>query len=145
MKFKLQSVLKLKENVEQVKKRELGLATIQRQGLETHREKLTEQKKSMLNETKNSQSELINIMDIKELRNYSAYIDSCIQKVSSDIVQAEHTIIEKKSELAEAMKQRQMMEKLKQIKAEQFEQEERQKENSLLDEMISYKYAVRIQ
>lgn len=143
MKFKLESVLKLRENIEQVKKRELGIATGNRQLLESKKENLVNKKISVQDETRQSASKDLDVQNLKELRLYATHIDGQIQGVNLDIVKANQVVKEKKLELAEAMKQRKMVEKLKEIKREQLYEEEKKQEINLLDEIVSYKYTTK--
>lgn len=143
MKFKLESVLKLRENIEQVKKRELGIATGNKQQLENKKENLVNKKTSIQGEARQGASKNLDVQHLKELRLYATYIDGQIQGVNLDIVKANQVVEEKKLEVAEAMKQRKMIEKLKEIKRQQLYEEEKRQEINLLDEIVSYKYTTK--
>lgn len=143
MKFKLESVLKLRENIEKVKKRELGIATGNKQLLDDKKESLVSKKKNALNEARQQTSKHLDVQSLKQLRNYSVYIDEQIQSVNLDLVQAKRVVEQKKTEVAEAMKQRKMIEKLKEIKRQELYEEEKQQEINLLDEIVSYKYTTK--
>lgn len=145
MKFKLEPVLSLRENVEQVKKKELGIASTRKQELEGYKEQLITQKDSVFELSRANMSHKIDAGVLKHLRDYAGHIQTAIQKVDGDIVQAESVVIQKKKELAEAMKQRKILEKLKELKKEQYEKEQIEKQALLLDELVSYKYAAKIQ
>lgn len=143
MKFKLESVLKFRENIEQVKKRELGIATRNKQILNTKKVDLANKKMSVVDEARQQSLKRVDIQSLKQLGTYVTYIDKQIDQVNLDIVKASQVVEEKKVELAEAMKQRKMIEKLKEIKRQQLYEEEKQQEISLLDEIVSYKYTTK--
>lgn len=143
MKFKLEPVLKLRESIEKVKKRELGVATSYKQGLDNKKNILLSHKAAAITEVREQIVQSLEVERLKQLRIYSNYIDGQIQKINTEIVKASEIVEEKKIEVAEAMKQRKMIEKLKEIKIQEIYEEQIRQEASLLDEIVSYKYTTK--
>lgn len=139
-KFELQPVLALKEKLEDNKKRELGLAN-------TKHEKLIDEKSSLMSLHNEAYGEIrkqygtqLNMNDLKQLNYYTSRLNKQIETKEIEIVQAEQEVHKKRNELLEAVKQRKILENLREIKLEQFKGEEVKAENQIVDEIVSYKY-----
>lgn len=143
MKFKLQSILDLRENMEKVKQRELGTTLIERQDLERQRMSLYISKDELSELTRQHMTYKVNIYELQQARKYSKCIEEQIQKKTTEITQKEQQIEKKKKELSEAVKQRKIIENLKEIKREEYLEEEKKHANNLIDELISYKYTAK--
>ena len=139
-KFKLQSYLGVKEKIEDQKKLEYGKAL----------KKLDEERQIKIElENKKAESVLVfrkSIQDgIKplELRNFNYYIDFLKEQIKQQIILieiAEKEAEKKRLELVEAMKQRKMLETLKENDKEAYNKQEMQKEQKIVDEIVSYQY-----
>jgi flagellar FliJ protein len=139
-KFELNSVLSLKEKVEDAKKRELGMANTYKEQLETQKNILVDEHKSIHQDIKKSSSEIINIKALKALNRYSSHIIKQIKRAEEDIDSAEKVVDIKRQELLDAMKERKILDNLKEIKLEQYRDESKKLEQLLVDEVISYQY-----
>lgn len=143
MKFKLEPVFKLRESVEKAKKRELGIAISYKHGLDNKKNILLSHKVAAITELRQQIIQSLEVERLKQLRIYSNYINGQLQKINTEIVKASEIIEEKKIEVAEAMKQKKVIEKLKEIKIQEIYEEQIRQEASLLDEIISYKYTTK--
>lgn len=140
-KFELNSVLSLKEKVEDNKKRELNVANTQKENLEQQKHFLNAQHQNICEGIKKNTTEDFNLQVIQTLNRYSIHIKKQLQKTELDLVQSEKIVNQKRSELLQAVKERKILENLKEIKRESYLIESKKVEQVLVDEMVSYKYA----
>lgn len=138
--FELQPVLALKEKLEDNKKRELGLANTKQEKLVREKNTLISLHNEAYDEIRKQYTEGINVSDLKQFNYYTAHLNKQIEKKELEIVKATKEVQEKRNELLEAVKQRKILENLKEIKFEQFKDEEIKAENQIVDEIVSYKY-----
>ncbi len=139
-KFELSSVLSLKEKIEDTKKRELGIATKKKEELEQEKSNLIGQKHALHDEIKRSSAKEVDINAVKSLNCYTSYINKQIIQTEGHIVKVQKVVDKKREELLEAMKERKILDNLKELKLEQYTQEARKIEQILVDEVVSYKY-----
>lgn len=139
-KFELQPVLALKEKLEDNKKRELGLANTKHEQLVDERSTLMTLHNEAYNEIRQQCDGGLNISNLKQFNYYTARLNKQIEKKELEIVKAKRIVSEKRNELLEAVKQRKILENLKEIKLEQFKGEEVKAQNQIVDEIVSYKY-----
>ncbi|MDF2612689.1 MAG: fliJ [Clostridia bacterium] len=139
-KFELNSVLSLKEKIEDVKKRELGIANTYKEELELQKEALVNEHDGIYVDIKKSSCAEVDIHAIKVLSRYSSYINKQIKDAEVHIVKAQKVVDIKREELLQAMKERKILDNLKEIKLEQHMEESKRLEQVLIDEIISYKY-----
>lgn len=139
-KFELQPVLALKEKLEDNKKRELGLANTKHEQLVDEKSILAALHNEAYNEIRRQCDGGLNISSLKQFNYYTARLNKQIEKKELEIVKAKKEVNEKRDELLEAVKQRKILENLKEIRFEQFKDEEVRAENQIVDEIVSYKY-----
>lgn len=139
-KFELQPVLALKEKLEDHKKRELGIANTKQEKLVNEKALLMSLHDGAYDEIRKQNAEKIDVNTLKQFNYYTAHLNKVIEKKDLEIVKATQEVHEKRNELLEAVKQRKILENLKEIKFEQFRDEELKAENQIVDEIVSYKY-----
>lgn len=140
-KFSLESVLSLKKNTEEMKKRELGLLNIEKEKLHKKKQQLEYQKVQLLHEMREHS---INRLEVEALKNYNTYypiIKKQEDQIIKEIAVMDQCIQEKKDELHEALKNRKILENLKAIQLEEYRQEEKRQEQQVVDEIVTYKYS----
>ncbi len=138
--FKFQSILDLKQRIEDQKKSKYGEAN---EELKNQTDKL-----NVLIEERDYQFELMrekgkNGLTPKELIVYNNYMDRLKRsiEIQTVVVERAKAAVEKaRLELVEAAKQRKMFETLKEKKLEEYWEEYYKKEQAQLDEVVSYKY-----
>jgi flagellar FliJ protein len=138
--FKFQSILDLKQRIEDQKKSKYGEAN---EELKNQKDKL-----NVLIEERDYQFELMrekgkNGLTPKELIVYNNYMDRLKRsiEIQTVVVERAKAAVEKaRLELVEAAKQRKMFETLKEKKLEEYWEEYYKKEQAQLDEVVSYKY-----
>lgn len=141
-KYKLEPILNLKEKMEDNKKRELGLANQLYESAKTEKAKLVEARNKAYEEAKIQNSNRVNIEHLKQLNQYLNYMKQEIHHKEQEIIKSAIKVDEKRSELIEAVKERKILENLKEIKLEEYKEEETRKENNIIDEIVTYKYGL---
>lgn len=138
--FNMQGLLNIKEKLEEQSKTEYGKAL----------NKLEEEKNILLN-LKNKKNE--NILSfrqsinegvrpdyIKNINQFISLIDKKIENQMLNINKAEEIVEEKRVALLNAMKERKVLEALKEKEKENYFREELKNEQKIIDEIVSYKY-----
>ena len=138
--FNLQGLLNIKEKLEEQSKTEYGKALTR-----------LEQEKSILLNLKNKKQE--NILSFREsinkgvkpnyidnINKYISFIDKKIEEQMENINKAKEIVEEKRLALLEAMKERKVLETLKEKEKENYFKEELKNEQKIIDEIVSYKY-----
>ena len=138
--FELQPVLALKEKLEDNKKRELGLANTKHEKLIYEKDALNSLHDKAYDEIRSQCNTSININSLRQFNHYTAHLHHQMKQKDIEIVKAAKEVEEKRNELLEAVKQRKILDNLKEIKFEQFRDEEVKAENQIVDEIVSYKY-----
>lgn len=138
--FKFQSILDLKQRIEDQKKSKYGEAN---EELKNQKDKL-----NVLIEERDYQFDLMREkgkegVTPKELIVYNNYMDRLKRsiEIQTVVVEKAKVAVEKaRQELVEASKQRKMFETLKEKKLEEYWEDYYKKEQAQLDEVVSYKY-----
>ncbi len=142
-KFRLQSLLNVKEKFEQQAKIVFGEETAK---LEAEKSKLVDlynNKEDVLQKQRESFTGTINIHSFNEYRNYSMKLDKMIIE-QIEAVQKQHIKTEEaKKKLADIMKERKTLEKLKEKEVEIFKKEMQLAEDKQVDELVTYKFGTR--
>lgn len=138
--FNMQGLLNIKEKLEEQSKTEYGKALTR-----------LEQEKSILLNLKNKKQQ--NILSFREsinkgvkpnyidnINKYISFIDKKIEAQIQNINKAKEIVEEKRLALLEAMKERKVLEALKEKEKENYFKEELKNEQKIIDEIVSYKY-----
>ncbi len=139
-KYKLEPILSLKEKMEDNKKRELGLANQSYEKAKAEKAKLVETRNKAYEEAKIQNNNKVNIEHLKQLNQYLNYMKREIHLKEQEVIKAAIKVDEKRSELIEAVKERKILENLKELKLEEYKEEESKKENNIIDEIVTYKF-----
>ena len=139
-KFKLASVLSLKEKVEESKKRELGVATLYKERLLHEKLQLIKKKEEALQGVKSHNSQFVDLQSMRAFNTYYTYIEHAIETKNKEVQVAQKKIEEKREALLDAVKERKILDNLKEIQNEVFMEEEKREEQRILDDIVTYKY-----
>lgn len=138
--FKLQSFLSVKEKIEEQRKLEYGKALKKLDEAQEIKNELLKRKEKAVSEFKESLNMRINP---EKLQRYNLYIDH----IKNKIIEQEKVIFslkaaaeKKRSELVEAMKERKMLDTLKEKAKVEYNIELIKKEQKVTDEIVSYQY-----
>lgn len=138
--FRLESYLSVKEKMEEQRKLEYGKSLAKLEEERKIKESLIDEKNNNVVSFKNS---ILKGVNPSTLDNYNKYIDLIKKKIESQnvaIKKAEDAAEEKRVQLVEAMKERKMLETLKEKDKEAYLKEVLQKEQKVTDEIVSYQY-----
>ena len=139
-KFSLEPVLSLREKIEDNKKRELGEATQYREKVYEDKLQLEQIKEDALNLTRKQSRESVNVLELRTLNQYNSYMVKAVQNKEYELNKAKQVVDEKREALLEAVKDRKILDNLKAIHKESFEEEEKRAEQRILDDMVTYRF-----
>ncbi|MDR1665385.1 MAG: flagellar export protein FliJ [Clostridiales bacterium] len=141
--FRLQPLLGVKEQIESQKEIEYGQALRRLEEERQAKRKLVAQKEEQIVSFRKSLDEDINPADIRRYNNMIERLKQRIMEQDIRIDAAEAYAEKKRLELVEAMKQRKMLDSIKEHRYEDYLQEEKLEDQKLVDQLVSYTYAER--
>ena len=139
--YSLNSVLGIKEKLEDQKRLEYGQAVSK---LEEEKEKkrvLLSKKAANISLFKKKLKEHIAPNEIRNINHYTELLKRNITEQDSIIAKATEFMEQKRAELADAMKERKKYEKLKEKRFEEYLIEEKKEEQRIIDGVVSYKHS----
>lgn len=137
--FRLQPVLNLRLQTEDNLKNELGKAL---QLLELEKKKLW-QLENELNELVdefNKKTKKTTVRKLIEVKEYLSLLDSKIKKQKENVNSAMLNVDKIREELLKAVKERKILEKLRERKYEEYQLEQKKLEQKTNDEIVSYNH-----
>lgn len=141
--FKLEKVLNYKEIVENEKKNKFAQIKQRLYKEEALLDDYYKEKKSII-EKRNAFNKKIKV---GELFLYNLYIDTINKKIEKQkliVLNIMKELDQAKNEMVNAVKDKKILEKLKENKYEEFIYEQGKEEEKLIDNLVSYKTATRI-
>ena len=137
--FKLQSVLNLRKQKEDNIKNELGIA-IQR--LEQEKRSLSELENTLDATVRefNEKTRKTTVHELIEYNEYLSLLNSRIKSQKDNVNNAAQYVDKVREELVKAVKDRKILEKLKERHYEEFLLEQKKLEQKTNDEIVSYNY-----
>ena len=143
-KYNLQSILKLREKIEDTKKRELGIANKNYENQLIKQTKLSETREGICGNIKDMSNIGIdiNIDYIKQANSYMSVITTRLQEQEKVVNDAEQQVEAKRNELKECVKERKILENLKEIHFGEYLQQESRIEQRTIDEVITYRHGL---
>ena len=139
-KFSLEPVLSLREKMEESKKRELGEATQYKERINSEKRMLEQKKEETLESVRKESAQLIDVFVMRSLNQYNQYMDQAIENKNQQLLAAQSEVEKKRQALLEAVKDRKILDNLKSIYRENFDQEEKQAEQRLVDDLVTYRF-----
>lgn len=138
--FRLESVLKLKTQIEDNAKNNLAQAT---QALERQKKYLNELE-SIKEETINSLNSQVDkgipVYKVKDYNSFFALMKNKISNQKENVNNAQNDVDINREALIKAMQERKVLERLKEKKYEEFLKEQYKTEQLLIDELNSFKF-----
>ncbi|MDR2547163.1 MAG: flagellar export protein FliJ [Lachnospiraceae bacterium] len=141
--FRMQSILNIKSRLEEQAKQEFALA---RRALDEAQERLRAlygRKDDYLEEGRKLQDDRLHVQDIIDNRTYIMTIEGYIDLQQIAVERAEKLLEEARLKMTEATKERKTYERLREKAFAEYVREEDIREMKEVDELTSYKYAVR--
>lgn len=142
-KFRLQSLLNVKEKFEQQAKIAFGQETVKLRQEEEKLNNLFLNKEEVLQKQRECFTGKIDIFSFNEYNNYSSKLDQMIVEQKQNVVIQQENTEKAKQKLADIMKERKALEKLKEKEVEQFKREMQLAEDKQVDELVTYKFGKR--
>ncbi|WP_029488122.1 flagellar export protein FliJ [Candidatus Epulonipiscium viviparus] len=140
MRFRLESILSLKENIEQVKQKELADAYAKKNRILERKQSLEDAKNELNKIIKDSLRGAITPQELMLNTRYIGVLDTQMQQIAAEIVKADAEIEVKRLALVDAMKERKILENLKEMQLEELKKELLLEEQKLTDEIVGYRY-----
>lgn len=141
--YRMQSILNIKYQLETQAKMEVGRAQMQLAEEEERLKNFMDRKEAYLEEGRRMRSQALNVNDLKDNRNAVRVMDDRIEDQREQVRKAEQVLEKAREKLKEIMQERKMHEKLKEKALDQFLQEEKAAEGKVVDELTSYTYGQR--
>lgn len=142
-KFRMEQMLNIKRQMEESIKNDLANAI---RTIEMEKDKLNTlntQKKDSIEQFRGSISQGISVQKMKE---YNAFIDSLEMRINSQkkaVIEAEAVADKIRERLVEVVKEKKILEKLKEKQFEEWRLDQQKKEELILGEIASHKYIER--
>lgn len=141
--YRMQSILNIKYQLETQAKMEVGRAQMQLNEEEKRLKNFMDRKEAYLEEGRQMRSQALNVNDLRDNRNAVRVMDDRIEEQKVQVRKAEEVLEKAREKLKEIMQERKMHEKLKEKALDQFLQEEKAAEGKVVDELTSYTYGQR--
>ena len=136
--FKMETVLRLRESIEEQKKNEFGRAAAE---LERQKEKLKAiiaEQRQMIQEFHEAVKARIDSKKSDQYNKYIKLLDKRIEEQQAVVKKCEAIEEACRKELIEATKEKKKLEKLKEKQFQQYVIEEKREEQKVTDELVSY-------
>jgi flagellar FliJ protein len=143
MKFKLESVLSLKKNIEDDKKRELTKVHTKRRLLERETSELQNALTHTIQTSKQAMQNQIDPNEMIYRNRFTKYVQKEISLKEKQKTVIANEIDIKTKELVEAVKGRKILDNLKKVHQTRYNEELKRQEQSLVDQLVSYQYTVK--
>lgn len=139
--FKMQSLLNIKTQMEESLKNELGKA-VQKLELEKNKLKKIEiDRDECINNLKSKSSKGIIVSKIQEYNSYISLLKGRMKIQKENINYAQNIVDKYREQLIKMMQEKEMLEKLKDKKYQEYLLEQAKADQKINDEVISYKYS----
>lgn len=142
-KFRLQTLLNLKEQLEKNAKNELGAAIKKLEEEKSRLRQIDNEIDLCSAEFRDACKGSIVPEKIKEIKRYLEYLDKKRKNQVLAVKREQENVDKIREKLVEIMKERKVLENLKDKDFQEFLAEEDKKERQLVDELVSYKEAVK--
>lgn len=140
--YRMQNILNLKYKLEEQQKMNLTSARIKLSEEEDKLKVLYKRKKEYEEELRRIASKKIDITQLRKIRENCDLIDYYIIEQKKQVKRAESVVELEEEKMIEAMKERKIQEKLREISYKNFLKEEAHVESVMIDELVSYAYTM---
>ncbi len=142
-KFRLESLLNIKDKLEQQAKIAYGEEVSKLNNEKKKLDDLYVSKEENTQKQRESFTGTIDIFSFNQYRNYATKLDEMILNQIQAIKVQEIKTEEAREKLAEIVKERKAFEKLKEKELEEYKKEVQLAEDKLVDELVTYKFGTR--
>lgn len=137
--FRLQPLLSVKSQQEDNQKNELGKAMRKLEKEEATLRRLQDEEAKLINEF-NEKSKKSTVEKLVKFNVYLSFLNSKIKQQKENVNCAVRNVDKVREELIRIVKERKILDNLRDRKYEQFLSEEQRTEQKLIDEILSYKH-----
>lgn len=141
--YRMQSILNIKYQLETQAKIEVGKAQMRLREEEEKLQILFDRKEAYFEEGRRLREESVNVTDLRDNRNALLVMDELITAQQFEVMRAAEALELARAKLTEIMQDRKMHEKLKEKALLAFLEEEKKAEAKIVDELTSYTYGQR--
>ncbi len=141
--YRMQSILNIKYQLETQAKMELGKAQMALNEEQEKLQRLIDRKAAYLEEGRRIREKALRVNDLRDNRNAMLIMDELIVAQRTEVAKAAEVVELARQKLTEVMQERKMHEKLKEKALLQFLDEEKAAEAKVVDELTSYTYGQR--
>jgi flagellar FliJ protein len=143
-KFELQPLLNVKTQLEDIKKNELGKAMHELELQKAALRCMYEDKERYIEEMREKSIQKTTVKTLVEYNAYIVFLNKKIVSQKENVNRAQDNVDRIRGELIVVVRERQMLEKLKDKKYELFLEEQLKNEQKLNDEIVSYKHGCKL-
>ena len=141
--FQLQNFLAVKEKLEEQHKVEFGMAISELERQKQKKAVLVTEKQDTLYAFRKQAADKVRPTELAQYSGYVEVLKGRIEARQVKVDKADAFAARKRHELVESMKERKMLEKLKENAYESYLKDERRAEHRQVDEVVSYRYSSR--
>lgn len=140
--FSLQNILNMKEKLEDQAKNDFAHANLRLQEAVAEREALEQRLDAEKQKLQQDISAALDIGKIRQRENAVEILRMYVRQQTLVVLQREKEVEVAREQLNEAMKERKTFEKLREKAFDAFLEEEKQREQKEVDELVSYRYGI---
>lgn len=133
--WRLETVLKARYRTEEHRQQELGEAIFKLNAELAERNRIKEQQANGRRELRLRQTGRLNMADLTQINVYLGALERQHRKIEKRIADAQTIVVQKRESLAQAVRDRQILEKLKDRDYQAFRKEMRHKDQKVMDEL----------
>lgn len=141
--YSMENVLRIKERIEEQKRMELGQAMVSWQEAVKDKEAVEARLQASLDEFYGGQKQVTNATKLQMLSGQVSYIEDQLKLKAKVVARALNVVEIKRDLLKKALEEKKIQEKLREKAYDRWYEEEKQKQQQLLDELVGYRYAVK--
>ena len=141
--YRMQSILNIKYQLETQAKMEVGRAQMRLNEEQEKLQALFDRKEAYFEEGRQMRKETVHANELRDNRNAVLIMDELIAVQEFEVLKAEEAVEKARAKLTEIMQERKMHEKLKEKALLQFLDEEKAAEFKVVGELTSYTYGQR--
>lgn len=135
--WRLETVLKSKHRAEEQRQQDLAQAISQLNVEQAERGRIVALQMQCRQDLKQFQTGRLNVSDLAQINIYLDALERQCEKVETRIKEAQETVDVTREKLAQAVRERQVLEKLKTQDYQAFQKAERKRDQAMMDELAA--------
>ncbi|MBX3053626.1 MAG: flagellar export protein FliJ [Caldilineaceae bacterium] len=139
--FRFQAILNLRKRTEDERQLELAQALQAVAALRAQRERLQNERLRIVEQLRETLTGFVDVSNIEQRYRYLASLDQRLHHLAEELAQADEEVLAQRGRLAEAVKDRRTMEKLKEYDRQSFLSAFQKKEQEALDDLNVSRFA----